>query len=74
LLYMDVAKVDRDVKYVAYFCKCFQCYVASLLKNIFLDICCNKCFMWMLHMLFYLDIVYVSHTCYKCFYLDVAYV
>jgi hypothetical protein len=37
---MDVAKVDRDVAHVAYFCKCFQWYVASILKKCFI---CFRC-------------------------------
>jgi hypothetical protein len=59
LLHMDVIKVDRDVAHAAYVCKCFQCYVASVLKKMFSGICCDKCF--------YLDVAYVSHTCCKCF-------
>jgi hypothetical protein len=43
LLHIDIAKVDRDAAHVAYFCKCFQCYVANILKKNS-DICCNKCF------------------------------
>jgi hypothetical protein len=43
---MDVAKVDRDVAHVAYFCKYFQWYVASVLKNIssVSDVYWSKCF------------------------------
>jgi hypothetical protein len=58
------------------FAKCFQWYVASVLKIIFysfhmyvaasvLSGCCI-CFIHMLQV-FILDVAYVSHTCYKCF-------
>jgi hypothetical protein len=33
LLHMDLAKVDGDVAHVAFVCKCFQWYVASILKK-----------------------------------------
>jgi len=64
VFHTDVAKVDRDVPYVAMVvhvcCKrlsqCFSC---------FSDVCCK---------FVYLDVAYVSHICCKCFYLDVAYV
>jgi hypothetical protein len=80
LLHMDVAKINRDAAHVAYFCKCFQCYVANILKKIYSNVCCNKCFIWMLHM-FHTHITSVLSSCYICFthmlqvfYLDVAYV
>jgi hypothetical protein len=45
---MDITKVDWDVAHVAYFGKCFQCYVASILKkNVF------RC---TLQQVFYLDV------------------
>ena len=53
LLHIDIAKVDRDV---GYFCNCIQCYVASVLQQVFnLDVAyvshtCYKCFICMLHM------------------------
>jgi hypothetical protein len=81
---MDVAKVDQDVAHIAYFCKCFQWYVASVLKkNV------SSVFKRMLQQLFYLDIAYVLYICCKCFiwmlhmfhthmlqvfYLDISYV
>jgi hypothetical protein len=54
---MDVAKVDRDVAYVAmvvYVC----CMRLFLMFYLFLDVCCKYV---------YLDIAYVSHVCCKCF-------
>jgi phage terminase small subunit len=33
LLHMDLEKVDRDVAHVTFFCKCFQWYIASILKK-----------------------------------------
>jgi hypothetical protein len=79
LLHMNVVKVDRDVAHVAYFCKCFQCYVARVLKNVFRP---------MLQLVFYQYVAYIyTHVasvlfgCCICFthilqvfYLDVAYV
>ena len=54
---MDVAKVDRDVVYVA----------------MVVHICCKRLFP-MFYLFFqtyiasvYLDVVYASHICYKCF-------
>jgi hypothetical protein len=47
LLHMDLAKVDQDVAHIAYFCKCFQWYVTSVLKkmfHLFSDVCCSNCF------------------------------
>ena len=80
LLYMDLAKVDRDVAHVAYFCKCFQRYVASVLKKMFSDVCCNRCFIWMLH-IFHTHVASVLSGCCICFthmlqvfYQDVVYV
>jgi hypothetical protein len=72
---MDVAKVDRDVAYVAMVvhlcCKCL-----SLIFHLFFQIYVASVFVWKLHMLqiFYLDIAYVlqrfsSVLCvfYQCF-------
>jgi hypothetical protein len=77
---MDVAKVDRNI---VYFCKCFQWYITSVLKkNIssVSNICCNKCFIWMLHM-FHTHVASVLSGYCICFihilqvfYLDVAYI
>jgi hypothetical protein len=55
---MDLAKVDQDVAYVAYFCKCFQLYVARVLKKYFKN---------MLQQVFYVDVAYLSHICCKYF-------
>jgi hypothetical protein len=66
VFYMDVAKVDLDVAYVAvalHVC----CPRLFQLFHLFFDVCC-KCFIWMLHMFhmyvvrFYLDVVYVAMT------------
>jgi hypothetical protein len=77
---MDVTKVDQDVAHTAYFCKCFQYYVASVLKKCFqmyvvtsvLSGCC---------ICFYTYVASVLSGCLICctymlqvFYLDVAYV
>jgi hypothetical protein len=73
---MDLVKVDQDVAHIAYFCKCFQWYVTSVLKKCFicfqtyvaatiLSECCI-CFIHVLQV-FYLDVAYVSYTCCKCF-------
>jgi hypothetical protein len=48
---MDVAKVDRDVTHVVYFCGVFS----GMLQMFYLDVAyvshiCCKCFIWMLHM------------------------
>jgi hypothetical protein len=43
------------------FCKCFQRYVASVCLKYFI---CSK---RLLPQVFYLDFIYVSHTCCKCF-------
>jgi hypothetical protein len=69
LLHMDVAKVDRDA---AYFASIFSVTLQAFWKNIFqtyvassdLSGCCI-CFTHMLQV-FYLDVVYVLHTCCKC--------
>ena len=62
---VDIAKVNRDVAYVAmvvYIC----CKLMFLIFHLFLpDVCC-KCI--------YLDVAYITHICCKCFYLDVVYV
>jgi hypothetical protein len=58
-------KSRSDVAHVAYFCKCFQLYVARVLKNIS-EICCSKCFMWMLH-IFHTYVSSILSECYICF-------
>jgi hypothetical protein len=69
---MNVAKVDRDVAYVAIAihvcCKCVYLDVAYVSH-----ICC-KCFIWMLHMfsngfssVFQMFSASVSDLCFKCF-------
>ena len=64
---MNVTKVDPDVAHVAYFCMCFQCDVASVLKKMFLGDSKKNIFRRMLQQVFYLDVAYVSHICCKCF-------
>jgi hypothetical protein len=62
LVYMDVANVDRDAAYVAYFLQAFSGHVASVFKK--------KCFIYfrrLLKQVFYVVVAYVSHTCGKCF-------
>jgi hypothetical protein len=62
--YLDVAKVDPDVAYVAI--SIHVCYKSLFqMFYLFLYVCC-KCFTKMLHTF--------SHICRKCFYLDVVYV
>jgi hypothetical protein len=47
VLYMDGAKVDRDVAHVVMAMHvCFQVYVLNVLSV--QEVCC-KCFIWMLH-------------------------
>jgi hypothetical protein len=63
VFHVDVAKLDRDVAYVASVCsKCFICFRRMLhvfyLGVMFHTLCC-KCFIRMLHMF--------SHICCKCF-------
>ena len=65
VFHTDVAKVDRDVPYVA----------------MVVHVCCNRLssmfhlfFQTYVANVLYLDVAYVSHICCKCFYLDVAYV
>ena len=59
---MDVAKVDRDVPYVASAleacCKCFRDILRAFVQNVssVSDVCCMR---------FYLDVAYVSHLCCK---------
>jgi hypothetical protein len=58
VFHTDVAKVDRDVAYVAIVCTCMlQAYVPNV-SSVFLDVRC-KCV--------YLVVAYVSHMSYKCF-------
>jgi hypothetical protein len=66
---LQLLHIDKNVAHVAYFCKCFQWYVASVLKkNVpsVLDVCCNKCFIWMLHM-FHTNVASVLSRCCICF-------
>jgi hypothetical protein len=60
---MDVAKVDRDVAYIA---MVIHACCKSLFQMFHLFLRCML-------QVFYLDVAYVSRICYKCFYLDVAY-
>jgi hypothetical protein len=66
--YTDVAKVDRDVAYVASIsetcCKCFKYMLQAFVQNISFvsDVCCKG----------FLDVAYISHVyvvrvCSKCF-------
>jgi hypothetical protein len=62
--HMDVAKVDRDVAYVAmvvHIC----CKLLFPIFYLFLDACC-KCVFWMLHM-FNTHVASVLSGCYVCF-------
>jgi hypothetical protein len=58
VFYIDVAKVDRDVVYVAMVVHVCYKLLFSIFHLFFLDVCC-KCF--------YLDVPYISHICYKYF-------
>jgi hypothetical protein len=64
VFHADVAKVDRDVAYVANYTHMLQVFVSNVL-SIFSDVC---------YKYVYLDIAYVLYICCKYFYLDVAYV
>jgi hypothetical protein len=83
VFHADVAKVDRNVTYVAMIvhvcCRClfpmfhlfFQTYVASVfiwMSGYVLHICC-KCFIWILHMSAIVFQVFscVSNVCFECF-------
>ena len=55
---MDVAKVDRDVAYVAMVVHLCCKRLFPMFHLFLLDVCC-ECV--------YLDVVYVSHICCKCF-------
>jgi hypothetical protein len=57
VFYTDVAKVDRDIAYVAIVVHVCCKLLFPMFHLFFLDVCC-KCF--------YLDVPYVSHICYKC--------
>jgi hypothetical protein len=78
---MEVAKVDRDVAHVAYFCKCFRGMLQALFKmfhlsetyvvaSVLFERCI--CFTHMLQLL-YLNVAFISHML-QVFYLDVAFV
>jgi hypothetical protein len=59
VFYADVAKVDRDVAYIAMVVLIYCKLLFSMLHLFFFsDVCC-KCV--------YLDITYVSYICCKCF-------
>ena len=65
MFHADVAKVDRDVAYVAmvvHVC----CKLLFLMFHLFFPHVRCKCV--------YLDVAYVSYIYCKCFYLDVTYV
>jgi hypothetical protein len=57
LFHMDVAKVDRDVAYVAMVVHACCMRLFSMF-HLFLDVC---------YKYVYLDVAYVSHVCCKCF-------
>ena len=66
VFYLDVAKVNRHVAYVAMAIHvCFKCMFQMF-----------HLFFQRSLQVFHLDVAYVSHVCCKCFnfYLDVAYV
>jgi hypothetical protein len=58
VFHTDVAKLDRDVAYVAIVCtRMLQASVPNV-SSFFSDVCCK---------FVYLDVAYVSHVCCKCF-------
>ena len=58
MFHVDIAKVDRDVAYVASVCsKCFICFPEVYCKYVYLDVAyvshiCCKCFIWMLRIFY----------------------
>jgi hypothetical protein len=62
VFHIDVAKVDRDVAYVASVseacCKYFNDILQAFVQNVssVSDLCCKR---------FYLDVAHASHICYK---------
>ena len=62
VFHIDVAKVDRDIAYVAIvseaYCKCFKDILQAFVQNVssVSDICWKR---------FYLDAAHISHICCK---------
>jgi hypothetical protein len=58
VFYMDIAKLNRDIAYVANgYIHMLQVSIPNV-SFVFSDICCTCV---------YLDVAYVSHICFKCF-------
>jgi hypothetical protein len=74
LFHMDVAKLDRDVAYIASVCRqCFNCFLDVCCKCVYLDVAyvshlCCKCFIWMLRKCFssVLDARFKCFICHFC--------
>jgi hypothetical protein len=64
MFHKDVAKVDRNVAYVAMVVHVY-CKILFAMFHLFFYVCC-KCFIWMLHM-FHTYVASVLSTCCVCF-------